>query len=161
VSVVASGGGLTVAITVFVVAGTIAFAVGRRRREIALLRAIGATPAQARRMLIRQIVPLGLLAAVAGCAAARPLLLPATHALAAAGRAPDGFAVAPMWIADVIAVAPGVVVSFLATLVGSRRALAGRPGQALVTSALPARRLAIGRVLAGLAALGGGVTLIV
>jgi hypothetical protein len=36
VVVVAAGGGMTLAIAVFVVAGTIAFAIGRRRREISL-----------------------------------------------------------------------------------------------------------------------------
>jgi putative ABC transport system permease protein len=161
VSVVASGGGLTVLITIFVVAGTIAFAVEQRRREIALLRVIGATPGQARRMLIRQIVPLGLLAGLGGCAAARLLFGPATDALVSAGLAPDGFAVAPDPIPYVVAAAAGVLVALLATLVASRRTLAGRPGAALVASTLPQRRLPAVRVLAGLAALGGGVTLII
>jgi putative ABC transport system permease protein len=161
VSVVASGGGLTVAITIFIVAGTIGFAVDQRRREIALLRVIGATPGQARRMLTRQTVPLGLLAGVGGCAAARLLYGPATAALRSGGLAPDGFTVAPNPIPYVIAVAAGALVSLLGTLIASRRALAGSPGEALVLSALPARRLAAVRVLAGLAALGGGVTLIV
>jgi putative ABC transport system permease protein len=46
VAVLASGGGIMLAIAVFVVAGTVAFAVEARRREIALVRAIGATPAR-------------------------------------------------------------------------------------------------------------------
>jgi putative ABC transport system permease protein len=161
VSVVASGGGLTASVMIFVVAGAVAFAIERRRRQIALLRVIGATPGQARRLLIRQIVPLGLLAGVGGCYAARLLFRPAADVLVSAGLAPDGFTVAPDPIPYVIAVAAAVLVPLLATLVAAHRALAGRPGEALVTSALPRRRLGAVRVLAGLAALGGGVTLIV
>jgi len=37
-------------VTVFVVASTFAFTVAQRRRELGLLRAIGATPRQVRRM---------------------------------------------------------------------------------------------------------------
>ncbi len=161
VAVVASGGGLTVLITVFVVAGTIAFAVARRRRELALLRAVGATPGQARRLLLRQIGLIGLLAGAAGCAPAHLLLGPAANALASVGLAPDGFALTPSWIPYAVAVAAGVLVSLLATLVAAHRALAVRPGEAMVESAQPPRRLSAVRVLAGLAALGGGTTLVV
>ncbi|HEY1317750.1 MAG TPA: FtsX-like permease family protein [Gaiella sp.] len=161
VAVVASGGGLTVLITVFVVAGTIAFAVARRRRELALLRAVGATPGQARRLLLRQIGLIGLLAGAVGCAVARLLFVPAANALASVGLAPDGFTLAPNWIPYAVAVAAGVVVSLLATVIAARRALAVRPGEAMVESDQPPRRLSAVRVLAGLVALGGGTTLVV
>jgi putative ABC transport system permease protein len=161
VAVVASGGGLTVAISVFVVAGTIMFAVQRRRRELALLRAIGATPGQTRRRLLRETALLGLLAGTAGCLAASALLGPFTDALVRVGIAPDGFTVAPNWIPYLIAVAVGVVVTLLATLIASRRTLALRPGEALIDAALPKRRLGILRMLLGLVALGGGISLVV
>jgi putative ABC transport system permease protein len=160
VAVLASGGGITLAITVFVVAGTIAFAVQRRRREIALLRAVGATPGQVRRLLLRETGVIGLLAGLTGCAAATALFAPFTHALVSVGLAPDGFTVAPHWIPYAIATAVGVVVALLATLVAARRALAVRPGEALVESALPQRRMGVARTLLGLVALGGGVTLV-
>jgi putative ABC transport system permease protein len=150
-----------VAITIFVVAGTIAFAVEQRRRELALLRAVGATPGQTRRLLLRQTALIGLAAGLAGCAAARALFAPFTDALVSIGLAPDGFTLTPNWIPYLIAAAAGVVVALLATLVASRRALAVRPGQALVDAALPPRRMTVVRVLAGLVALGGGITLVV
>jgi putative ABC transport system permease protein len=161
VAVVASGGGITLAIAVFVVAGTIAFAVGRRRREVALLRAIGATPGQVRRLLLRETALIGLLAGAAGSLAATALFTPFTDALVSAGLAPDGFAVAPHWIPYAIAIAVGVVVALLATIVASRRALAVRPGEALAESALPQRRMSVVRALFGVVALGGGVTLVI
>ena len=161
VALVASGGSLTVALSVFVVAGTIMFAVERRRREIALLRAIGATPGQARRRLLRETALVGLLAGIAGCLAATALFAPFTRALARVGIAPDGFTVAPNWIPYVVAVAAALLVALLATLVAARRTLAARPGAALLESALPQRRLGVLRVLLGLAALGGGISLVV
>jgi putative ABC transport system permease protein len=161
VAVLAAGGGITLAIAVFVVAGTIAFAVDRRRREIALLRAVGATPGQVRRMLLREAALVGLLAGAVGSLAATALFAPFTQALISVALAPDGFAIAPHWIPYAIAVSVGVAGALLATLVAARRALAVRPGEALVESAIPQRRMSVVRVLAGLAGLGGGLTLVI
>ena len=159
VAVLAAGGGITLAIAIFVVAGTIGFAVARRRREIALLRAVGATPGQVRRLLLGESALVGLLAGAAGCLAASALLAPFTHALVSVGIAPDGFAVAPHWIPYAIAIAVGVVVALLATVVAARRALAVRPGEALIESAMPQRRMSVARAMFGVGALGGGITL--
>ena len=161
VAVLAAGGGITLAIAIFVVAGTIAFALERRRREIALVRAIGATPGQARWLLVRETALIGLLAGAAGCLAATALQGLFTDALVSAGLAPDGFAVTPHWIPYAIGAAVGVVVALLATLVAARRALSVRPGEALVESALPVRRMSVVRALLGLVALGGGIALVI
>jgi putative ABC transport system permease protein len=161
VAVLAAGGGITLAIAVFVVAGTIAFAVDRRRREIALLRAVGATPGQVRRMLLREAALIGLLAGAVGSLVATSLFAPFTDALISVGLAPDGFAIAPHWIPYAIAVSVGVVVALLATLVASRRALVVRPSEALVESAIPQRRMGFVRAAAGVVGLGGGLTLVI
>ncbi|HEY4277963.1 MAG TPA: FtsX-like permease family protein [Conexibacter sp.] len=161
VAVIASGGGITLAIAIFVLAGTIGFAVERRRKEVALLRAIGATPGQARRLLLREAALLGLLGGVAGCIVATALSSVFTDALVSVGIAPDGFTVSPNWIPYGIAIGSGVVVALLATLVAAHRALSVRPGEALVEAAVPQRRLGITRTLLGLAALGGGITLLI
>jgi len=161
VAVIAASGGMTLAISIFVLGGTVAFAAERRRREIALLRAIGATPGQVRAMLLRQTAVIGLLAGVAGCLAARALFGAFAHALTSVGLAPDGFVITPSWIPYAIAVGVGVVVAVLATLLAARRALAVRPAEALVDSAVPARRLGVVRALLGVLALGGGLTLVI
>lgn len=161
VALLAASGGMTLAIAMFVLAGTIAFAVEGRRRQIALVRAIGATPGQVRRMLLLQTGLIGLVAGAAGCLAATVLFGPFVHALTSVGVAPDGFAVTPLWIPYAIATAAGVVVALLATVVAAPRALAVRPGEALVESSLPQRRLGIVRVVLGLVALGGGITLVI
>jgi len=161
VAVLASGGGTMLGIAVFVVAGTVAFAVEGRRREIALLRAIGATPGQVRRRLLGATALIGLLAGAAGCLAASALFGPFTHALISVGLAPAGFAVAPNWIPYAIGVAVGPAVALLATLGAAHRSLRVRPGEALVASALPQRRLGVVRTLLGLIAIGGGVAIVV
>lgn len=161
VAVIASSGGITLAISVFVLGGTVAFAAERRRREIALLRALGATPGQVRAMLLRQTAAIGLLAGVVGCLTARALFGVFAHALTSVGLGPDGFAITPSWIPYAIAVGVGVVVAVLATLLATRRALAVRPTDALVDSAIPARRLGVVRALLGVLSLGGGLTLVI
>jgi putative ABC transport system permease protein len=161
VGVVAASGGITLAIAVFVVAGSIAFAVEHRRREIALLRAIGATPGQVLRGMLAETALIGLLAGAAGCLVATALFTPFTDALVTAGLAPEGFAVAPHWIPYAIAAAIGVVVALLATALAARRALIVRPGEALVESSQPQRRMSAVRALLGLVALGGGLTLVI
>ena len=63
VPVMASVAGVT---AIFVVASTFAFAVIQRRREIALLRAVGATPKQVRKMVRNEALLVGTLASVIG-----------------------------------------------------------------------------------------------
>ncbi|MFC7648076.1 ABC transporter permease [Streptosporangium lutulentum] len=53
---------------IFVVASTFAFAVIQRRREIALLRAVGATPRQVRKMVRSEALLVGVLASAVGTA---------------------------------------------------------------------------------------------
>ncbi|MGW2324304.1 FtsX-like permease family protein [Streptomyces sp. NPDC001700] len=60
--------GVAVGVAAFIVAATFAFMADQRRRELALLRLIGSTPAQVRRTVLTEAVLIGLVAAVAGCA---------------------------------------------------------------------------------------------
>jgi len=59
-------GGATLLIAILVIAGTVGLSVKQRHRDIALLRAIAATPRQVRRLVIREAVALGLLASITG-----------------------------------------------------------------------------------------------
>ena len=63
-----TAGGVTAFVSVFVVASTFAFAVAQRRKEFALLRTAGATPAQIRRSVLAEALAVGTLASAAGCA---------------------------------------------------------------------------------------------
>ncbi|MDA0181638.1 ABC transporter permease [Solirubrobacter phytolaccae] len=160
-AVIGAGGGMTIFVAIFVVAGTITFITDRRRREIALLRAMGATPGQVRRMLLVETALVGLLAGAVGCGGALLLAGTLADALTNVGVAPEGFTVRPHWIAHVVGLVAGTLVALLASLVAVRRGLKVRPGEALVAAAVPQRRLGPVRAVLGLLALGGGVTLVI
>ncbi len=57
---------ITAFVSVFVVGTTFTFQVAVRRRELALIRAVGGTPGQVRGMLLREAVTVGVAAAVVG-----------------------------------------------------------------------------------------------
>jgi putative ABC transport system permease protein len=59
-------GGVTLSIAALVISGTVGLSVKQRHRDIALLRAIAATPRQVRRMVVRETLAIGVLAAAAG-----------------------------------------------------------------------------------------------
>ncbi|OOC56259.1 MULTISPECIES: ABC transporter permease [Nocardiopsis] len=62
-----SFGGLAVLIALFVVSGTLSLSVNTRRRELAVLRAIGSTPGQLLRMIGAEALLLSLVAGILGC----------------------------------------------------------------------------------------------
>ncbi|BCJ42131.1 hypothetical protein GCM10010168_64910 [Actinoplanes ianthinogenes] len=146
--------GFAVFIAIAVVATTFAFAVGQRRREMALLRAAGATPGQIRRMLYAEALIVAAVAAAAG-ATAGPYAAPAVlDWLVARHLAPD-------WIHEVSesgapahwAFLSGVLVALLAVLTSAWRASRIRPAEALAENAAPARPMPLPRLLIGLGTL--------
>src|SRR4051812_9003538 len=58
---------------IFVVGGTYAFSVDQRRRELALLRAVGATPRQVRRLIVSETLLVSVAASAVGCVLAVPV----------------------------------------------------------------------------------------
>src|SRR4029079_10724512 len=66
IAVTAAFGGLALFIAIFVVASTMGLSIQQREREIALLRAVAATPGQIRRMIAWEAVIVGLIGAAAG-----------------------------------------------------------------------------------------------
>ena len=63
-------GGIAGAVALFVVAGTFALAIAQRRRETAVLRALGATPRQVRRLIAGEALLVSLVAARSACSPA-------------------------------------------------------------------------------------------
>ena len=66
-------GGIAGAVALFVVAGTFALAIAQRRRETAVLRALGATPRQVRRLIATEAFLLSVVASGLGLLAGGPL----------------------------------------------------------------------------------------
>src|SRR4051794_23658123 len=66
IAVTASFGGMALFIAIFVVMSTMGLSIQQREREIALLRAVAATPRQVRRMIAWEAVIIGLVGSAAG-----------------------------------------------------------------------------------------------
>ncbi|MFC8872091.1 ABC transporter permease [Streptomyces sp. NPDC057148] len=159
VPVMASVAGTT---AVFVVASTFAFAVVQRRREVALLRAVGATPKQVRKMVRNEALLIGGLAAAAGTALGLFGAQLLADMLISMGVSPDWFTVTPSLHWTVLApLAAAFLVGLLVSVGGAaaaaRRAGSVQPVEALREAAVDDTGVTPGRALLGAVALLGGV----
>ena len=85
-------GGIAGAVALFVVAGTLTLAIAQRRREVAVLRALGATPRQVRRLLAGEALVVALLAGLLGLVAGPVLADAIVDVLADRGEVGPAFA---------------------------------------------------------------------
>ncbi|GAA3383003.1 FtsX-like permease family protein [Cryptosporangium minutisporangium] len=147
-------GGYVVLLVVFVVAGTLGLSVRHRRRDIALLRAVAATPGQVRRMLLMEAVLLGVAAAVVGVPGGVLATGWVHDQLVARGFVPASFPIVPGVLSAVAATVLTTLVAVLAALIAARRATAVRPTEALGEAAVEPPRPGRVRLVCGLVALG-------
>jgi putative ABC transport system permease protein len=146
IPVTAAFGGLSMFIAVFVVASTLGLSIQQREREIALLRAVAATPGQIRRMIAWEAA----IVALAGSAAGIWPGIVLGRALA------QGLL---DWLPAAAAIGGGVATALLAVLAAGHRAARVPPTLALTDAAAEPWRLGPGRVIGGLIALAGAVPL--
>ncbi|MYV99550.1 ABC transporter permease, partial [Streptomyces sp. SID3343] len=153
-------GGLAIGIAVFVVASTIGLSVQQRHREFALMRAIGATPGQLRRMLLGETLTITLLAAglawFTGPIAGRALF----DLLADAGMVAETVEFTAGWIPAVAAGGALVLTALLGGVIGARRAVTAKPTEALAESALQQRWFGWIRFVFAVLFLAGAVALV-
>src|SRR5436190_16294985 len=159
IPVTAAFAGLALFIAMFVVTSTMGLSIQQREREIALLRAVAATPGQIRRMIGWEAALVGLIGSAAGVWPGMLLGEELGYALVRHGIVPPTFTVDADWIPAVSAVAAGVAISLLAVLAAGRRAARVRPTVALGHAAVVPRLLSPGRLVGGLLALVGAVPL--
>ncbi|MEU8783845.1 FtsX-like permease family protein [Streptomyces sp. NPDC048637] len=127
-------GGTVILITMMVVSSTLALGVHQRRRELALLRAVGATPKQIHKMIAGEALVISLLASVLGClpgAMAAGLL---RGALSVIGVVPGDFEFSYGPIPMIAAVAIGVITAQVAGFGVARKVVSIRPVEALSQS---------------------------
>jgi putative ABC transport system permease protein len=147
-------------ITIFVIASTFAFAVASRRREIGLLRLIGATPGQVRRMVLGEAFVVALAAALTGAVLAQsatPLLL---RKASYTELAPVKLEPASPWVPLAIAVGAGLLVAMLGARSAARRAGRVGPVDALREASLEPPRIGPVRIVFGLLFMAGSITLL-
>jgi putative ABC transport system permease protein len=138
-SLVGTAGGIAAFVSAFVVAGTFAYAVAQRRRELALLRTAGATPGQVRRMVLGEGLAVGLLAAAAGCVLGQRAAPHIAAWLVERGFAPDWFTVPDSRAALVVAFGSGMAAALGGVWTAARRAGRIRPVEALRESTVEDR----------------------
>lgn len=159
VSLASSYAGTLVVVVVMVVAATVSLALRSRRREFALLRAVGATPSQVRRTVTAEVAVVSLVAAplgaVAGLLGAR-LLDPL---LVRGGMVAPDFTSSLSPLPVLAAVALIAVTAVPVGRLGAREAARTAPTAALQQSAVEDRQVGTGRrVTAAVMTLGGLAT---
>ncbi|NJD66833.1 MAG: FtsX-like permease family protein [Chloroflexi bacterium] len=155
----AAVGGLTVVLAITMIASILGLVVSQRLREVALLRTIGATPGQVRRLILGETL---LVAVLAGFAGILPALALAQYLFGelqprGVGGAYTSLEVGPLPLAGAFAVT--LLTACLAAWLASRRAAKVRPTVALSEVGATPRRPGWFRLLIGLAALGGMIAL--
>lgn len=127
-----------VLVSLLVVSSLVAQATRQRAEELALLRAVGATPGQLRAVVSREVSRVALWAAALGAVAAAPAFLGLRWLLRAGEAWPDGMRLpAPPWLFAGVLVTAGVTVGvgWLAAWLGVRRLATLPPSRALSEAA--------------------------
>ncbi|MGW1374777.1 ABC transporter permease [Streptomyces sp. NPDC002446] len=141
--------GIALFVGVFLIANTFTMLIAQRSREIALLRAVGASRRQVERSVLIEAALLGLVSSVGGFALGLGIAAAMGPLLNTTGAAlPDGpLVITPA--APLASLAVGVVVTVLAAWLPSRKAAKIAPVAALssVDQAPPARALLVRNVL--------------
>lgn len=154
-------GGMAISVALFVVATTLGLSIQQRQRELALLRAIGTTPGQLRRMVIGEALVTSLFATTLGSLLGIPFGQWLFDRLAGAGIVPAAMEFRLGWIPMVVAVGSALLITLGAAWVAGRRAARTRPTEALVEAGIQRRWLSPVRLILALLSLGGGLALFI
>ena len=150
-------GGVVAANSVFAAVLVISIMFGlivqQRQREIALLRSIGATKRQVRRMIRFEMLLLSIVASVMGVWLGKTVAAGLLNLMKTAGAVPDSFQTEAGPVPGVVAFVLITAASWTAGVVAGRRATAVGPVESLREAALPNRAIGTRRMLLGLVAL--------
>lgn len=160
-------GGMVVMVTGIVVAATVSLTVRRRERELALLRASGATPRQVSRMVVAETMVVASLAVAAGVALGRFMGEWLFTLISSRGVVPAALEFRQGPLPFAAGVILGLAAPYIAVKFAAQRAANTRPIQALVEAAIPsaevgptrrrlAKILAAGMVLIAIASMFAG-----
>ncbi|MER5557792.1 FtsX-like permease family protein [Streptomyces sp. NPDC002506] len=152
-------GGTALFVALFVVVGTFALSIQQRHRELALLRAIAATPQQMRRLIGREALLVGVVAGVLGSLAGLPLGAWLHDRFVAMGAVPATLERAVSVFPMAAAVTATLLAAWAAARISAHRISRIRPAEAMAEASVE-RRPARGRIVAGLATLVAGAVLV-
>ncbi|MEV7526033.1 ABC transporter permease [Streptomyces sp. NPDC091371] len=154
-------GGTSLLVAILVVVGTFSLTVQQRYRELALLRAIAATPGQLRQLIGREALIIGLAAGITGAFAGLPLAAWLHGRFVDSGVVPATLertaGIFPMFAA----VGASLLGAWAAARITGRRIARIRPTEALAEAASEQGRPRRLRTAFGLLLLAGGAVLVV
>ncbi|NUO57679.1 MAG: FtsX-like permease family protein [Hamadaea sp.] len=146
---------------IFVVGSTFGFVIATRRRELGLLRLIGATGRQVRRLVLGESIVVAVAAAVVGCLVATPLTGPVLALIRLIGLTDLHLVAPPAWPAWAIAAPTGIVVAMLGARRSARRAARISPSAALREATVERTRPSVAQLVVGILCLATVLTTIV
>ncbi|MET8689927.1 FtsX-like permease family protein [Streptomyces sp. NPDC004732] len=138
-------------VAAFLISNTFTMLIGRRTRELALLRLLGASGRQVRRILLAESVLVGAASSVLGLAVGTGVAAVLNQALGTAGTPAGPLVLSPATLLGTLLL--GTALTVVAAWLPARRAMAIAPVTALTSSETPApaiarsRRTAVGAVL--------------
>ena len=150
--------GTCILVAMFIVAGTLSLSVQSRRRDYALLRAVGASPSQVHSLVAREVLWVSAVAALLGIAPGYLLSTVLQSAFVTGGVIPGDFALAFSPLPAV-----GAVLLVLAAAWGAARIAASRvakldPVEALRESATGAPAIGLTRIIIGIVLAAAGIS---
>ncbi|MFY1694982.1 FtsX-like permease family protein [Solwaraspora sp. WMMA2101] len=146
---------ISVFMAVFVVGSTFGFVVAGRRRELGLLRLVGATPRQVRRLLLGESVVVAAAATTVGCLLGTVSAPAVLRLVRAVGITTLDLQAPSPWIAWVVAAPTGAVVALLGAWRSSRRAARISPSAALREAAVEQTRPSVVQFVVATLCFGG------
>ncbi|MFC4108835.1 FtsX-like permease family protein [Micromonospora zhanjiangensis] len=154
-------GAMAAMIVMFLVTAMTGVSLQNRRRELAVLRAVGAAPQQVRSLLLSETLTVATAAGILGCLIGSLLGRWLLRALTGLGFAPAQIEYRQSWITVLISLGIGTVTATVAALVGTRRIVRSAPLHDLADTAVPRRWLSWPRLLVALLFAAGGVALMI
>jgi putative ABC transport system permease protein len=153
--------GIAFFVSIFIVSSTFAFVVAQRRRDMALLRLVGAARRQVRRLLIGESVMVGVVGTCIGIPTGVLVAGAQDHLLVGLDLVPEGFQTE--WRTWIISVSCGVgiVVAVLAAWGAAFRAGRVRPLEALRGGLRADRVMTASRWAVGFLAFGGAIAMMI
>jgi putative ABC transport system permease protein len=134
-------GGIAIMVAMLVVAGTLGLSIQLRQRELGLLRAVGATPRQVRRLILGETMIVSVLAMALGLVPGRYLGRRLFTQIADHGVISQALQYRQGWVPAAAAIGTAVMAALIVAVVSGRRAARTPPTQAMIEADLERRWL--------------------
>lgn len=152
-------GATSIMVAMFGVASMLALSIQQRHQEMALLRAVGATPRQVRRMVLGETLVLSLFATALAYFPGSQLGRFLFDRITAAGVVPEGIEFHQGWIPTAATIGAAVIAALGGAWAAGRRAGKVRPAQAVAEASVGHQRVSKVRIAFAVLFLAGGFAL--